>query len=90
MLFTVVSLLMLGTGCSDPEFENCYIEIIDTKNDTIKFENVYVEFEGHLDNFPGKPSGDNILIKKNGIEINYPEDDIKKMTIIYEPNKKTP
>ena len=80
---TILLLLALASCASDPEFLNCYIEII-TETDTLTLTGALVEFEGSTLNGGDNAVNDNVLIIKNGIEYNFPERLIKKMTIIYE------
>ncbi len=87
-VLTMVLVLFAICGCSDPEFENCTVEIIDMNNDTLRVSGVYVEFEGGFDRWFNFPQ-DNVLIQKDlgstgSAEWNYREFDIRKMTIIFE------
>lgn len=77
--------LLFFVGCgSDPEFENCTVEII-TSTDTLRLDNAFVEFEGSTR--IGDGVTDNVMVIKGNGEWNFYEPNIIKMTIIYEPTQ---
>ena len=71
-------------GCTAPQYENCQIEIITIKNDTIIFVDASIEFERTLEF--GNPRI--TITRKNGGKYKFVKRYIKRMTIIYERDSK--